>query len=560
MTVCLQYNRPLSGSLEGEIYGFDVAVTNLLSAWFRLGATEKFLCRPGDLDSFDHFKQLAAAAGVDAETRCIGLNPNYPQQNLNGISCLFRPDPLIADLMWRRQQLPGRGFATCGLVHTMSGMRITQAVSDLCLAPSDETDALICPSHAIRDAVRRLWEINADYLNHRFGGAFTSPIQTPVIPLGIDSDKFAALTTPEKRAAQRAALGVAEDEIVVLFVGRLSFATKAHPLPLFIAAERAARRTGKKVRLVMFGYFKPQDMEPRFRALAADICKTVRVDFVMNGDTRFPDGLWAAGDIFASLSDNVQESFGLTPIEAMACGLPAVVTDWDGYRDGVRNGVDGFLIPTLTPPPAAGQAIAEMYYNQDNYGVALTATSQSTVVDIEWCAQALAVLIENPETRRAYAANGRARARDVFDWRHIIPAYENLWHELSGKRLATPRRTLVPENWPAAHPAYVNPWHMFASFPTTHLNADDIIGILMDDNDIDMILSHDMNYFVPDMLLPKTQIKELAGVIRRAQSARIGDILAPFPLDQHSILWRCVGWMLKHGVCAYQRPAQGASA
>ncbi len=42
--------------------------------------------------------------------------------------------------------------------------------------------------------------------------------------------------------------------------------------------------------------------------------------------------IWQAADIFTSLSDNIQETFGLTPIEAMAAGLPSVVTDWDGYQ------------------------------------------------------------------------------------------------------------------------------------------------------------------------------------------------------------------------------------
>ena len=41
----------------------------------------------------------------------------------------------------------------------------------------------------------------------------------------------------------------------------------------------------------------------------------------------------AIPDIFVSLSDNIQETFGLTPLEGMASGLPVVATDWNGYRD-----------------------------------------------------------------------------------------------------------------------------------------------------------------------------------------------------------------------------------
>ncbi len=554
MSVCIQYSRPASGQNDSQVFGFDVAVTNFLKAYFRHSASPQFLCRPTDIPSFDHFKELAAAEGIDAENRCIGLDPRHPDKNLQSISCLFRPDPLTVDLAWRRPQVQGRGYATCGLVHTMSGERIARAVGDLCFAPTDETDALICPSASIRDAVLNLWNINCEYINHRFGGSFSCPIQTPIIPLGIDTDKFAKATGGTKRKAQREALGVDEDETVILFVGRLSFATKAHPLPLFLAAEHAAWLTQKKVRLVLYGYFLPKDMEPFFRNLAADICKTAKVEFVMNDDPRFPDGLWAAADIFASLSDNVQESFGLTPIEAMACGLPAVISDWDGYREGVRNGQDGFLIPTFTPPPSAGMDVAKFYYNEDNYGVALAASTQSTAVDVEWCAKSLAVLIGNPDLRRTFGESGRARAQSVFDWRHIIHAYDELWQSLSEKRLAAPPRQILPNAWQAAHPAYPNPWEMFKSFPTAHLAPMDILHSTQSEAFVQTILNHDINLFVPQLLLPKDQLVELCGVIRRAGRVRIADILVAFPISSHDLLMRCFGWMLKMGICSVERP------
>jgi glycosyltransferase involved in cell wall biosynthesis len=552
MTVCIQYSRPSSGKEKGEVFGLDVAVNNLLSAYFRHGTQEKFVCRPTDMASFEHFKELAKAAGHGDE-KCVGLDPRYPKQNLETVSCLFRPDPLIADPVWRRRQLQGPGFATCGLVHTMSGERIANAVSELCVAPTNGADALICPSESIRDAVQNLWQIYADYLNFRFGSKFKCPVQTPVIPLGIDTDKFAKRTTPEKRASQRQALGIAEDEIVILFVGRLSFATKAHPLALFMAAEKAAKLTRKKLRIVMFGYFKPNDMEPHFKNLAADVCKTARVDFIMNSDVRFPEGLWAAADIFTSLADNIQESFGLTPIEAMASGLPAVISDWNGYKGSVRDGLDGFLIPTLAPPSSAGMAIAEAYYNEGNYGVSLMGAAQSTAVDIEKCAVALRILAEDDAKRKSFGEQGRTRAQNIFDWRHIIKAYEALWTELAQKRRAMPGPG-VPDNWQAMHPSYPNPYKMFASFPTATLAPEDRLHVVMSKEDVPSLLKRDMNFFLPDLLVPENRMIEMVEAIRGGGAPRIADILAPFPPGDRDRVLRCLGWMLKHGICVAGQP------
>src|SRR5580692_5788720 len=128
MTVCIQYAKPSSGELEGEVYGLDVAVNNFLTAWFRHGRQEKFLCLPVDLPSYDHFRELARGAGINPDQSCVGLDPRTPKHNLEKMGLIFRPDPLIRDTIWRRQQLQGKGYAACGLVHTMSGERIARAV------------------------------------------------------------------------------------------------------------------------------------------------------------------------------------------------------------------------------------------------------------------------------------------------------------------------------------------------------------------------------------------------------------------------------------------------
>ena len=81
--------------------------------------------------------------------------------------------------------------------------------------------------------------------------------------------------------------------------------------------------------------------------------------FVEGRNATARDQAWAAADIFVSLSDNIQETFGLTPIEAMAAGLPVVVTDWNGYQaTRFAHGVDGYPRPHLGTRARHGQALA----------------------------------------------------------------------------------------------------------------------------------------------------------------------------------------------------------
>ena len=72
-----------------------------------------------------------------------------------------------------------------------------------------------------------------------------------------------------------------------------------------------------------------------------------------------------------SLSDNIQETFGITPLEGMASKLPVIVSDWDGYKSTVRNDIDGYRVKTYALKPGLGEDLAYNhmmdFINYDHY-------------------------------------------------------------------------------------------------------------------------------------------------------------------------------------------------
>ena len=92
--------------------------------------------------------------------------------------------------------------------------------------------------------------------------------------------------------------------------------------------------------------------------------------------------IWSAADIFCSLSDNIQESFGLTVIEAMAAELPVVAANWDGYRDAIQHGVTGVLVDSYMPAISLADVAFRHLSGLDSYNSYIGAVSQFCLVDV----------------------------------------------------------------------------------------------------------------------------------------------------------------------------------
>jgi len=446
-----------------KLMGRMAAGEGFLDAYLRHAGVERFYCYASESKAAEQFAALAQSLGATAVEWISWANP----AGLAKPGALYIPDPSLHDHAWRRRGRDQRAYSLTGVTHTTASAGAMDMIAEFALAPLQDWDAVICTAKTVRTMVEALMEEQAAYLKDRLGAQRIPRPQLPVIPLGVDCARFAS--DAAMRAAQRDALGIAEDDIAFLFVGRLSFHAKAHPYPMYLALERAAQRTGKRLHLIQAGWFANDFIENAFRDGARDFCPSVTAHFL---DARKPElrfAIWRAADIFTSLSDNIQETFGLTPIEAMAAGLPSVVSDWDGYRDTVQHGEHGFRVPTFAPPPGQGADLADAHaIGIDTYDRYCGYASQFIAIDIDATVEAYTALIGNPNLRARMGEAARKAAQATFDWRHIVARYQELWAELAERRAAAVES--APAHGPIYWPARADPYTMFADYPTERLS------------------------------------------------------------------------------------------
>ena len=172
-----------------------------------------------------------------------------------------------------------------------------------------------------------------------------------VVPGGVDLSRF----TPGSRAESRRAVGLAEQDRVLLFVGRIQ-RLKGIEVLIRAAAELEKRgETGRPLRVLIVGgqpeggqARTPEERElGRLREIASRLGLEQVVQFVGAVPQERLPLYYRAAD--AVVMPSSYESFGLVAAEAMACGTPVVGSQVGGLRSLIQDGRTGYLIPWRNP-------------------------------------------------------------------------------------------------------------------------------------------------------------------------------------------------------------------
>jgi hypothetical protein len=331
---------------------------------------------------------------------------------------------------------------------------------------------------------------------------------------------------------------------------------------MFLALEQAARITGKRLFLVHVGRFGSKTVSDQYQLAAAAWCPSVKCLFLDGLRPNILPAAWFAADFFTSLSDNIQETFGLTPIEAMAAGLPSVVTDWDGYRDTVRHGIDGLRIPTAMPADATTLDMARRYLDgSETYDRYVGHISQFTSVDVASCTTAYVRLIENPALRASMGEAAKRRAREVFDWRVVIQSYQELWAELAKRRHEAAEIAAPGPNRPA-HPLHDDPLRAFACYPTQTVAGSTVIvaGTAAASDYLERLLNDPMTNFAVGLLAPREECLRIVELVHQKKQIAVAELLDSTPAELQHLVGRTIGWMLKTDLLRLAEPGEILSA
>lgn len=502
----------------------------------------------------EHARVFAAAAQAAGHTQLVHVVEKHSLATLSQPGVIYYPGPGLAEHAWNRAAAGGSeghaAWSLCGITHTTASARVMDAIAELLTAPVQPWDAVICTSTAVKDNVTRVLQAQADYLAQRLGVQRLVLPQLPVIPLGIHTQDFAY--TDAQKSTAREAVGADKNTLIVLYAGRLSFHGKAHPLAMYQALEHASvtLQEGTKLLLVEFGWHANDFIAKAFADAARLVCPSVRVVTLDGRDAKARETAWASADVFCSLSDNIQETFGIVPIEAMAAGIPVIVSDWDGYKDTVRQNVDGFRIPTLMPQGGLGGDLALRHAMEiDTYDRYCGHSCSLVAVDVDATAQAFSRLFTSPELRRKMGEAGRQRAREVYDWATIIPQYEALWAQLREIRQAQ-----GPALKPLAHPwpARMDPFHAFASYPTLALTPQAVLGL--GDADAQTAIQRVADYRALAMVnfaavvLPSDLEVQVVLNAAAAGPRTAAELIKDISVERQPFVFRSLVWLVKLGV------------
>jgi glycosyltransferase involved in cell wall biosynthesis len=308
-------------------------VTNsiaLSKSWLEKAGHEVFIFTFGDEEVIDDEKNIIRTTGVPVVDTGFYLNLRYSTQArhlLCSMDIVHVHHPFVSGSLAMLYCSP-RNIPIVFTNHTRYDL-MTQAY--IPILPESLSDAALkaylSPFYRACDLVIVPTLSMRQILTEHFG----LDTSVEVIPNGLDLAPYREKILPFDRAQ----FGFTENDVISIYVGRLS---PEKDLSLLLRAFYGVAMTYDHVRLLLVGDGPERE---NLEALVKRMDIETRVFFTGMIDYKEIPAYLHSSDIFVTPSSS--ETFGLSTIEAMAAGLPALGMDAPGSQDIIEDGVTGLI-------------------------------------------------------------------------------------------------------------------------------------------------------------------------------------------------------------------------
>lgn len=185
-----------------------------------------------------------------------------------------------------------------------------------------------------------------------------NPNQITTIPCGFNPTEF----EPLSKILARVALGFPAEDRMILQLGRMVPRKGVDTVIRSLGHLIQDYQTPAQLIIVGGDLHDPDPRivaeVDRLQAIAIEIGVADRVTFVGRQGREVLKYYYSAADIF--ITTPWYEPFGITPVEAMACGTPVIGSNVGGVKFTVQDGETGYLVPP-NDPQAIAVKIAHLY-------------------------------------------------------------------------------------------------------------------------------------------------------------------------------------------------------
>jgi glycosyltransferase involved in cell wall biosynthesis len=231
------------------------------------------------------------------------------------------------------------------------------------------------------------------------------PARVAVVHNGVDDAVFTPPTTAVRTKA-RARLGLASDDVLALFVGRSP--ERKGLAPLVESAARVRRTAqGHRLRLAFAGF---ADTDYAHRVLAGSALGAF-VPGELPQDVLHRDW-YSAADLL--ILPSMVEPFGLVALEAMACGVPAAVSDVAGAAEVISDRETGVVLDSRHLAEELDRVLVDALESRLDLAAMGAAARCDVATRLSWASQAThlqlrldALAAEGPSL---VASDGRSHA------------------------------------------------------------------------------------------------------------------------------------------------------